>query len=69
MAKRIKLKQFRIGVDLTQSEMADKCKVDRATYGLIELGKRHGTPEFWLNLKSEFNLSPDKVWEMQYEGK
>jgi len=69
MVKRLKLKQLRIGLDLNQTEMAARCKIDRNTYSLIELGKREGSAEFWFNLKTKFNLSPDDIWNMQYEGK
>lgn len=69
MQKRLKLKSFRAGKGLNQIEMAKKCKVSRSIYSLIELGKQQGTADFWLNLKTEFNLSPDEVWAMQYEGK
>ena len=69
MHKRLKLKLLRIRLDLNQTEMAKRCKVNRATYSLIELGKQAGTANFWLNLKNEFNLSPNEVWMMQYEGK
>lgn len=67
--KRLKLKQLRIGLDLNQTKMAVRCKIDRNTYSLIELGKREGSADFWFNLKKEFNLSPEQVWAMQYEGK
>lgn len=69
MAKRLKLKQFRVGLDLNQTKMALKCKIDRNTYSLIELGKREGSSEFWFRLKNEFNLSPEQVWNMQYESR
>lgn len=69
MTKRLKLKQFRIGLDLNQTEMAARCKIDRNTYSLIELGKREGSADFWFNLKTEFNLSPEIAWAMQYEIK
>ena len=69
MQKRLKLKGFRAGKGLNQTQMAKMCGVSRAIYSLIELGKQQGTADFWLNLKTEFNLSPAEVWEMQYEGK
>ena len=69
MQKRLKLKQFRIGLDLKQNEMANKCGVSRGIYSAIEQGKLFGSPEFWFNLKTKFNLSPDEIWDMQYESK
>lgn len=69
MQKRIKLKQFRVGLDLNQAKMAEKCGISRDTYSLIESGKRAGTAEFWLRFKTVFKLSPSEVWAMQYEGK
>ena len=69
MQKRLKLKSFRAGLGLNQTEMAERCKVSRASYSLIELGRLPGTANFWLNIKTEFKLSPAEVWEMQYEGK
>lgn len=67
--KRIKLKQFRIGLDITQEEMAKRCGISRGVYSSIEQGRIPGQSIFWLNLKNEFNLSPTEVWEMQYENK
>ena len=69
MQKRLKLKQFRISLDLNQEEMAKRCKVNRGTYSQIEQGKTRGSEDFWFNLKNEFKLTSDKVWTMQYEGK
>ena len=67
--KRLKLKQFRVGLDLNQAEMARKCGIDRASYSLIEQGKRAGSAEFWYKLSKEFDLSPEDVWVMLYENK
>ena len=67
--KRIKLKQFRIGYDLSQKDMATRCGISRQTYSCIEMGSVAGSDEFWLKLKAEFKLSPDEVWIMRYEGR
>ena len=69
MKQRLKLKVFRVSLNLNQEEMAKRCKVNRGSYSQIEQGKTRGSEEFWLNLKSEFKLSSDRIWEMQYEGK
>ena len=69
MQKRLKLKSFRVGLDILQEDMAITCGVSRGIYSAIEQGRAFGSPEFWYNLKTKFNLSPDEVWEMQYEGK
>lgn len=69
MNKRLKLKQFRIGLDLNQEEIAKRCKVTRSNYSQIEQGKTRGSEDFWFNLKTEFKLSPDEIWKMQYESK
>ncbi len=69
MQKRIKLKLLRIANDLNQVEMAKKCKVDRSSYCFIEMGQRDGSLDFWLNVKTKFNLSLNEVWAMMYESK
>lgn len=67
--ERLKLKLLRVSLKLNQEEMAKMCGVNRATYGLIEQGKTRGSEEFWYNLKNEFNLALEDVWNMQYEGR
>lgn len=62
---RTALKQFRIGVHLTQSEFAETTGVSRATYSYIERGERSGTAEFWTNLQNAFNVPDEKMWNLQ----
>ena len=62
---RTALKQFRIGLHLKQSEMAEKIGVCRATYGFVEQGKRSGTAEFWTNLQKVFNVPDEQMWLLQ----
>ena len=69
MQKRLKLKAFRVGLGLLQEEMAKICGVSRGIYSAIEQGRAFGSPEFWFKLKTEFKLSADEVWNMQYESK
>jgi DNA-binding XRE family transcriptional regulator len=65
--KRIKLKQFRIGLDLSQEQMADSLGVSRSMYAAIENGQRYGTLKFWKNLEVTHNVSPADVYEMMTE--
>ena len=62
---RTALKQFRIGLHLTQAEFAKKTGVSRAMYSYIERGKRQGKPEFWLNLQNVFNVPDEEMWKLQ----
>ena len=62
---RTSLKQFRIGVHLTQSEFAETTGVSRATYSYIERGIRSGTAEFWSNLQKVFNVPDEQMWKLQ----
>ena len=62
---RTELKKFRIGVHLTQAEMANKCGVSRVTYGLIEKGKRGGSATFWDNLQKTFNVPDSDMRALQ----
>lgn len=67
MAKRIKLKQLRVGLDLSQEQMADKLEVSRSNYAAIENGKRYGTLRFWRDLQIKCNVSKDEAFEMMTE--
>lgn len=69
MQIKLTLKLFRTNLNLSQEEMANKCRINRSTYSQIEQGKTRGSKEFWLNLKNEFKLSPEDIWTMQYESK
>lgn len=65
---RNRLKSLRALHNLTQDEMAERLGVKRAVYGLIEQGKRKGSTEFWLKLKSEFCLTAEEAWRIEYEN-
>lgn len=66
--ERNRLKALRALHSLTQDEMAARCGVSRAVYGLIEQGKRKGSTEFWVKLKSEFCLTAEEAWRIEYEN-
>jgi DNA-binding XRE family transcriptional regulator len=65
--KRIKLKQLRIGLDLSQEQMADRLNVSRSQYAAIENGQRYGTLKFWRNLQETFVVPKGEVFEMMTE--
>lgn len=68
MKKRIALKQFRIGLMLTQQEMADKLGVSRLKYISIENGQRNGDYDFWSTFQRVFNVADEKMWKLQKTG-
>ena len=59
---RTELKKFRVGLHLTQAEMAEKCKVSRVTYGHIENGSRSGSADFWETLKTTFDVPDSEMY-------
>ena len=59
------MKQFRIGLHLTQAEMAEKMGVGRTVYGYVENGRRNGTIPFWNKLQQTFNVSDTEIWKLQ----
>lgn len=65
MGKRIALKQFRVGEQLTQQEMANKLEISRVTYIAIENGVRNGTVEFWRTVQKTFNVPDSEMWKLQ----
>lgn len=65
--KRIKLKQLRIGLDLSQEQMADRLNVSRSQYAAIENGQRYGTLKFWRNLQETLVVPKGEVFEMMTE--
>lgn len=69
MRKRVKLIQFRIGLNFNQEQMAKYCNISRSTYGEIERGETDGSLDFWNTLKTKGNLSLEDIWAMQYESK
>ena len=67
MTKRIKLKQLRVGLDLSQEQMAETLDVSRSMYAAIENGQRYGTLRFWEKLRITHNVSKESVYEMMTE--
>lgn len=67
MAKRLKLKQFRVGLDLSQEQMADTLDVSRSMYAAIENGQRYGKMHFWKTLEVTHNVPKEEVYEMMTE--
>jgi DNA-binding XRE family transcriptional regulator len=65
--KRIKMKQWRVGLDMSQEQMADSLNVSRSQYAAIENGQRYGTLKFWNKLQIKHNVPKDKVFEMMTE--
>ncbi len=65
--KRIKLKQFRIGLDLSQEQMADSLGVSRSMYAAIENGQRYGTLPFWSKLQITHDVPKQDVYDMMTE--
>lgn len=66
--KRIKLKQFRIGIDLTQEQMAAKLGVPKPSYIAIENGLRNGNHIFWSKFQTVFKIKDKDMWEFQKGG-
>lgn len=62
--KRIKLKQFRIGLQLTQQEMADKMDVSKVMYVSVENGQRQGTYAFWCTFQNVFKVPDEQMWKL-----
>jgi putative transcriptional regulator len=63
MAKREKLKEFRISQKMTQQEMADKLEISIIQYQFIELGNRNPSFEVLSRFKNAFkNSSIDKIF-------
>ena len=67
MAKRLKLKQLRVGLDLSQEQMADSLEVSRSMYAAIENGQRYGRLPFWKKLEVTHNVPSQEVYEMMTE--
>lgn len=66
--KRIKLKQFRVGENLTQQEISDKLGCSRSNYIAIENGVRDGSAKFWNRLQEVFNIADEKMYGLQKKG-
>lgn len=68
--KRLTLKQFRVGLDLTQQEMANRMGVTLSRYNNTESGYRTAKQDFWQKLQDAFNISDADMWQLmqQQEG-
>lgn len=62
---RTALKQFRVGLHLKQSEMAQQMGVGRTVYGYVERGVRDGTLDFWNRLQRTYNVPDEEMWKLQ----
>lgn len=67
MAKRRKLKQLRVSLDLSQEQMAETLGISRSMYAAIENGQRYGRLPFWKNLEVIHNVPAQEVYEMMTE--
>ena len=67
MAKRLKLKKLRVGLDLSQEQMADTLAVSRSQYAAIENGQRYGTLKFWKTLEVTHKVPKQDVYDMMTE--
>ena len=65
--KRIKLKQLRVSLDMSQEQMADSLSVSRSQYAAIENGQRYGTLKFWKTLEVTHNVPKQDVYDMMTE--
>lgn len=65
--KRIKMKQWRVGLDMSQEQMADSLGVSRSLYAAVENGQRYGTLKFWKTLEVTHNVPKSDVYDMMTE--
>ncbi len=65
--KRIKMKQWRVGLDMSQEQMADSLGVSRSLYAAVENGQRYGTLKFWKTLEVTHNVPKADVYDMMTE--
>lgn len=63
--KRQKLRMLRLAHNLTFEEMAEKLGRSRSAYIKIERGERNPLPDFWENLKREFNIPEKEMYGYQ----
>lgn len=63
--RRTKLKQLRVGLHLTQGEMADKIGISANMYNFLENGDRNGSYEVWQNLQNTFHIPDTEMWGLQ----
>lgn len=62
--KRKALRNFRVSLDLTQAEFAEKIGYSRSVYSLIEQGKLNATQKFGLAIQKAFSVPDSDMWEM-----
>ena len=62
---RTELKKLRIGLHLTQAEMAEACGVSRATYAFVERGERSGNAEFWASVQRVGDVPDKDMYKLQ----
>jgi DNA-binding XRE family transcriptional regulator len=67
MAKRLKFKQLRVSLDLSQEQMADSLDVSRSQYAAVENGQRYGTLKFWKTLQVTHKVPKQDVYDMMTE--
>lgn len=58
------MKQFRVGLDMTQEQIAAEIGYDRTNYVTVEQGKRDGTIAFWKALQRRFNIPGHTMWAL-----
>ena len=62
---RTKLKIFRVQQRKSQEQMAAMLGYKHAYYGHVERGAQKGSAAFWARLQAAFQLTDDKVKELQ----
>lgn len=62
---RTNLKVFRTQQKKTQDEMSQAIGCTRATYSMIENGKRNGREAFWNDLQRAFNIDDSQMWALR----
>lgn len=63
--KNKELIKLRVDHDLTQGDLAEVCKVSKATINLVENGKSRGSKKLWQTIQAHFNLSGEQIWKLQ----
>ena len=58
------LKAFRLKLGLSQEEIGAMFNLNRQQWCNIELAKRKGSGEFWLNLQKKFSLSNEETLKL-----
>ena len=63
------LKDFRLKMRMTQSEMADAIGYSRVMYQQVESGVRDGTLDFWTAIQERFALPDAEMWALTKKEK